>query len=37
MNASLAGAIAKLLNATDALEDVANNLAKGVKKVDRGA
>ena len=37
MNASLAGAIAKLLNATDALEDVAKNLAKGVKKVDRGA
>jgi hypothetical protein len=37
MNASLAGAIAKLLNATDALEDVAKNLAKSVKKVDRGA
>jgi hypothetical protein len=37
MNASLAGAIAKLLNATDALEDVAKNLAKTVKKVDRGA
>ncbi len=37
MNASLAGAITKLLNATDALEDVAKNLAKGVKKVDRGA
>ena len=37
MNASLAGAIAKLLNATDALEDVAKNLAKTIKKVDRGA
>ena len=37
MNASLAGAIAKLLNATDALEDVAKNLAKTTKKVDRGA
>jgi hypothetical protein len=37
MNASLAGAIAKLLNATDALEDVAKNLAKTSKKVDRGA
>ena len=37
MNASLAGAIAKLLNATDSLEDVAKNLAKGVKKIDRGA
>ena len=37
MNASLAGAIAKLLNATDALEDVAKSLAKTTKKVDRGA
>ena len=37
MNASVAGAIAKLLNATDALEDVAKNLAKTTKKVDRGA
>ena len=37
MNASLAGAIAKLLNATDALEEVAKNLAKTTKKVDRGA
>lgn len=37
MNASLAGAIAKLLNATDALEDVAKNLVKTTKKVDRGA
>ena len=37
MNASLAGAIAKLLNATDALEDVAKNLARTTKKVDRGA
>lgn len=37
MNASLAGAISKLLNATDALEDVAKNLAKTTKKVDRGA
>ena len=37
MNASLAGAIAKLLNATDALEDVAKNLEKTTKKVDRGA
>ena len=37
MNASLAGAIAKLLNATDALEDVSKNLAKTTKKVDRGA
>jgi len=37
MNASLAGAIAKLLNATDSLEDVAKNLAKTTKKVDRGA
>jgi hypothetical protein len=37
MNASLAGAIAKLLNATDSLEDVTKNLAKTTKKVDRGA
>jgi hypothetical protein len=37
MNASLAGAISKLLNATDALEDVTKNLAKTTKKVDRGA
>ena len=37
MNASLAGAIAKLLNATDSLEDVAKNLAKVTKRVDRGA
>jgi hypothetical protein len=37
MNASLAGAIAKLLNATDALEEVSKNLAKSSKKVDRGA
>jgi hypothetical protein len=37
MNASLAGAIAKLLNATDALEEVSKNLAKTSKKVDRGA
>lgn len=37
MNASLASAIAKLLNATDALEDVTKNLAKTTKKVDRGA
>jgi len=37
MNASLAGAIAKLLNATDALEEVAKNLAKTTKKVERGA
>jgi hypothetical protein len=37
MNASLAGAIAKLLNATDALEDVSKNLSKVTKKVDRGA
>ena len=37
MNASLAGAIAKLLNATDALEEVSKNLAKASKKVDRGA
>jgi len=37
MNASLAGAIGKLLNATDALEDVSKNLAKVTKKVDRGA
>jgi hypothetical protein len=37
MNASLAGAISKLLNATDALEDVTKNLAKTTKKIDRGA
>ncbi len=37
MSASLAGAIAKLLNATDALEEVSKNLAKTSKKVDRGA
>ena len=37
MNASLAGAIAKLLNATDALEEVSKNLAKSSKKIDRGA
>ncbi len=37
MSASLAGAIAKLLNATDALEEVSKNLAKASKKVDRGA
>ncbi len=37
MSASLAGAIAKLLNATDALEEVSKNLAKTSKKVARGA
>ncbi len=35
MNKSLAGAISKLLNATDSLEEVTKNLAKTVKRVER--